>query len=121
MPGQTWLVIDPEDPVIASCRADPPVHRGHPLDVAYVIYTSGSTGLPKGVMGLHRATLNRFAWMWRAFPFAPGEMTCQKTAVSFVDAIWEILGPLLAGIPLTIIPDEIATGSSRPDRIAGKP
>ena len=108
VPGQTWLVIDPEDPVIASCRADPPVHRGHPLDVAYVIYTSGSTGLPKGVMGLHRATLNRFAWMWRAFPFAPGEMTCQKTAVSFVDAIWEILGPLLAGIPLTIIPDEIA-------------
>jgi amino acid adenylation domain-containing protein len=77
----------------------------HPLDAAYVMYTSGSTGRPKGVVATHRATINRFAWMWKAFPFEPGEVACQKTAVGFVDAIWEIFGPLLAGVPLVILPD----------------
>jgi amino acid adenylation domain-containing protein len=107
VPDQSWRVIDPTDPAIVACLSDPLSPAGRPLDVAYVIYTSGSTGLPKGVMGLHRATINRFVWMWQAFPFAEGETTCQKTAVSFVDAIWEILGPLLAGVPLVIIPDEL--------------
>src|SRR5215467_12649684 len=32
--------------------------------LAYLIYTSGSTGKPKAVMGLHRATVNRFEWMY---------------------------------------------------------
>jgi len=73
---------------------------------AYVIYTSGSTGLPKGVEGTHRACLNRFSWMWRAFPFQKGEVCCQKTNLGFVDSIWEIFGPLLAGIPNVIIPQD---------------
>ena len=73
-------------------------------DRAYVIYTSGSTGLPKGVEGTHRASMNRFSWMWRTFPFQKGEVCCQKTNLGFVDSIWEIFGPLLAGIPNVIIP-----------------
>jgi amino acid adenylation domain-containing protein len=77
----------------------------HPLECAYIIYTSGSTGKPKGVIATHQATLNRFAWMWQTFPFMPGEVACQKTAVGFVDAIWEIFGPLLAGVPLVILPE----------------
>jgi amino acid adenylation domain-containing protein len=77
----------------------------HPLDAAYVMYTSGSTGRPKGVMATHQATLNRFAWMWQTFPFTADEVACQKTAVGFVDAIWEIFGPLLAGVPLLMLPD----------------
>jgi len=36
-----------------------------PDDVAYVMYTSGSTGTPKGVLAPHRASINRFSWMWR--------------------------------------------------------
>ena len=75
---------------------------------AYVIYTSGSTGVPKGVEGLHRASMNRFAWMWRAYPFQPGEVCCQKTNIGFVDSIWEIFGPLLAGVCSVIIPQEVA-------------
>ena len=74
--------------------------------IAYVIYTSGSTGAPKGVEGTHRASMNRFAWMWRAYPFASGEVCCLKTNLTFVDSIWEIFGPLLAGIPSVIIPQE---------------
>jgi natural product biosynthesis luciferase-like monooxygenase protein/amino acid adenylation domain-containing protein len=73
--------------------------------LAYVIYTSGSTGMPKGVMATHRATINRFCWMWKAFPFAKEEVCCQKTSLSFVDSVWEIWGPLLRGVRLLIIPD----------------
>ena len=75
---------------------------------AYVIYTSGSTGNPKGVEGTHRASMNRFSWMWRTYPFGAGEICCQKTNLGFVDSIWEIFGPLLAGIPNVIIPQETA-------------
>src|SRR5262249_24696248 len=43
----------------------------------------------------------------RRYPFAAGEVCCQKTSLSFVDSIWEIFGPLLQGVPLVIIPDEM--------------
>src|SRR3569832_958381 len=69
---------------------------------AYVFYTSGSTGRPKGVVGLHGATFNRLEWMYRRYPFAPDEVCCQKTSLSFVDSIWEIFGPLLRGVPIVI-------------------
>jgi len=75
-------------------------------DRMYVIYTSGSTGSPKGVEGTHRACMNRFSWMWNAYPFLDGETCCQKTFLGFVDSIWEIFGPLLRGIPSVILPDE---------------
>jgi amino acid adenylation domain-containing protein len=75
-------------------------------DLAYVIYTSGSTGAPKGVEGTHRASMNRFAWMWNAYPFHASETCCQKTALSFIDSVWEIFGPLLQGIRTVIVPRE---------------
>ncbi len=73
--------------------------------LAYVLYTSGSTGRPKGVLGTHGAMLSRFAWMWEAFPFAPDEVCCSKTALNFADSIWETLGGLLKGIP-SVVADE---------------
>ena len=72
----------------------------------YVIYTSGSTGNPKGVEGTHRASMNRFSWMWNTYPFLDGEICCQKTFLGFVDSIWEIFGPLLRGVPSVVLPDE---------------
>jgi amino acid adenylation domain-containing protein len=76
-------------------------------DAAYVIYTSGSTGKPKGVVGLHAGAVNRFSWMWKAYPFEGGEICCQKTALSFLDSLWEMFGPLLQGVLVVIIPDEV--------------
>ncbi|HJT57515.1 MAG TPA: amino acid adenylation domain-containing protein [Ktedonobacteraceae bacterium] len=76
-------------------------------NIAYVMYTSGSTGEPKGVLGTHRAAINRFHWMWVTYPFEADEVCCQKTALSFVDSVWEIFGPLLKGIRTVIIPDEV--------------
>jgi amino acid adenylation domain-containing protein len=90
----------------ANYSAAPVAHNIQDFDQAYIVYTSGSTGKPKGVAVEHRQILNRLAWMWDEYPFAPGEVSAQKTAISFVDSIWELLGPLLQGVPTVIIPDE---------------
>ncbi|HEY6344893.1 MAG TPA: amino acid adenylation domain-containing protein [Bryobacteraceae bacterium] len=73
---------------------------------AYVIYTSGSTGQPKGVLGTHRASMNRFAWMWKTYPYHDGEICAQRTSLSFVDSVAEIFGPLLKGTPLVVLSEE---------------
>src|SRR6202795_1577695 len=76
------------------------------VERAYVLYTSGSSGKPKGVEGTHRGAMNRMRWMWERYPFEAGEVCCQKTNVGFVDSVWEIFGPLLAGVPSGILPQE---------------
>ena len=71
-------------------------------NLAYVIYTSGLTGTPKGVMGLHKATVNRLCWMWEQYPFEDQEVCCQKTPFSFVDSVCEVLAGLLKGVKTVI-------------------
>jgi nonribosomal peptide synthetase DhbF len=77
----------------------PLVGPGH---LACVVYTSGSSGAPKGVGLSHRSVLNRLGWMWREFPFAAGEVACHSTALTFIDAVWQLFGPLLAGVPVVV-------------------
>ncbi len=103
--GET-IYLDSDWPEIARETPEAPNEIASAENSAHVIYTSGSTGQPKGVVSSHRASINRFAWMWRAYPFVEGEVCCQKTSLSFVDSIWEIFGPLLQGVPLVIIPDD---------------
>ncbi|MFY9978849.1 MAG: amino acid adenylation domain-containing protein, partial [Candidatus Sulfotelmatobacter sp.] len=103
------ICLDSEwDDIISAAQNSPSslLVVTQPHDIAYVLYTSGSTGKPKGVEGTQRACLNRLAWMWREYPFQAGEMCCQKTNVGFVDSVWEIFGPLLAGVPSVIVPQE---------------
>jgi amino acid adenylation domain-containing protein len=76
-------------------------------DLAFVIYTSGSTGTPKGAMNEHRGMVNRILSQRHFEAFAPGDICCQKTSLSFVDAVFETLGPLCHGYPLVIIPASI--------------
>ncbi|MFQ5382562.1 MAG: amino acid adenylation domain-containing protein, partial [Dehalococcoidia bacterium] len=83
-----------------------PLPRLLPDSPAYIIYTSGSTGQPKGVSIPHRQIANRLHWMWSAYPFQDGEVGCQRTALSFVDSIWEIFGYLLQGLPTAILDDD---------------
>jgi putative pyridoxal-dependent aspartate 1-decarboxylase len=76
-------------------------------DLAYAIYTSGSTGRPKAVLGKVRGIVNRLHWIWEAIPFTADEVCCQKTSIAFVDHVAEIFSPLLKGIPLVIVPDNV--------------
>ncbi|HEV7554260.1 MAG TPA: condensation domain-containing protein, partial [Kofleriaceae bacterium] len=73
-----------------------------PDDAAYIVFTSGSTGRPKGVSTTHRAMVNQIAWFERDLPWRPGEVSCLRSSPAFVDAMWELFGPLAAGVPLVI-------------------
>lgn len=99
-------------------RRDASLWRGHstqnpraaavglrPDHLAYVIYTSGSTGEPKGVMNEHRGMVNRIAVQKQFEAFTPRDVCCHKTSISFVDAVFEIFGPLCSGSRLVIIRD----------------
>ena len=105
--GAQMVCLDAHWPSIAEHCHENPIGGVPPDNLAYVLYTSGSTGQPKGVLGVHRATLNALAWMWRAFPLAAHDVCCQKTSISFGDSIQELLGPLLWGTPLVLIPDTV--------------
>jgi amino acid adenylation domain-containing protein len=104
--GGHVVCVDRDAEAISRESAENPVGSIGPDNAAYVIYTSGSTGTPKGVIGLHRGVVNRLSWMWRTYPFRAGEVCCQKTALSFVDSVWEIFGPMLQGVPVVIVPGD---------------
>jgi non-ribosomal peptide synthetase component F len=74
-----------------------------PTNTMYIMYTSGSTGRPKGCMGSHAGVINRLQWMYSAYPFGQEEICCAKTALTFVDSVWEIFGPLIGGAPLVML------------------
>jgi nonribosomal peptide synthetase protein BlmIV len=75
----------------------------HPNQLAYLIATSGSTGVPKLVAGTHAGLLNRARGADATHPIRPGEICAARTALSFVDSVWETLGPLLRGGTLSIV------------------
>ncbi|MBR8839548.1 MAG: amino acid adenylation domain-containing protein [Stigonema ocellatum SAG 48.90 = DSM 106950] len=103
----TVISLDSDWELIELESQENPVSISSGDNLAYIIYTSGSTGTPKGVLGTHRGTVNGLHWLWKSYPFTKGEVCCQKTAISFVDSVWEIFAPLLQGIPTAIIPDAI--------------
>ena len=107
VPETAEAILLDADAAIWRDRQEAPPQPGGCSELAYIIYTSGSTGDPKGVMGTHRGIINRLKWMYSAYSFAPDEVCCQKTALGFVDSIWEMFGPLLHGVPNLIISDDL--------------
>ena len=101
-----WEAIAEEDNVNLYSQTDRD-------NAAYVIYTSGSTGNPKGVVASNAATVNRLEWMWEEYPFAKDDICCQKTPIGFVDSIFEIFGPMLEGVRLSIIPEDTVKDPAR--------
>lgn len=104
------LVLDVSD--LHPSGPPPPNYPSGPDDAAWVIFTSGSTGSPNGVVGTHGALVNRLSWMWDRWPYEPGERSCLRSSTAFVDALWELFGPLLAGTPTVVLPPEAATDPS---------
>jgi len=78
-----------------------PLCPDHP---AYMVFTSGSTGLPKGVVTTHRNVARLFTSERLDFDFRPDDVWTMVHDYSFDFAVWELLGPLLSGGRLVIIP-----------------
>jgi non-ribosomal peptide synthetase component F len=45
--------------------------------------------------------------MWEVYPYEAGEVCAQKTTLSFIDHVAEVFCPLLQGVPLSVIRDEV--------------
>ncbi|MEF8769775.1 MAG: amino acid adenylation domain-containing protein [Candidatus Accumulibacter phosphatis] len=101
------LCLDRDWPAIARQASTRPLSPAGAASLCYVVFTSGSTGRPKGVLVEQRQLLNRLAWMWREYPFVAGDVSACKTALNFVDSLWELLGPLLQGVPSLLIPQPV--------------
>ncbi len=99
--GQILLV---DDESLLQQESSNPNIAVSPDALMYILYTSGSTGIPKGVCGIHRATVNRCIWMWNQYPFTSDAVCCHKTTLNFVDSVWEIFGALLKGVKVVILP-----------------
>lgn len=106
-----------------------PQLQQQPLPFFCLLYTSGSTGQPVGVMCTEQGFLNRYHWMQQQqqhqqqqgqsqqqqhqqqqahsglVPLLPGHVVAFKTAVAFVDHLWELLAPFLSGADMLLVPD----------------
>lgn len=70
-------------------------------DTAIILYASGSTTILKGARIPH---VNIIKWQYCTFPYSKTEENLLfKTALTFVDSVPEIWGPLLNGLCLVII------------------
>ncbi|KAF6209594.1 hypothetical protein GE061_015342 [Apolygus lucorum] len=99
----------PDEEILKSSLEDP---------IEMVLYTSGSTGLSKGVRVKKSSILNRLQWQWHDVPYLRQEGTFVfKTALTFVDSVSEIWGPILCPTDgprtLLIVPKEITTNPQR--------
>ena len=76
--------------------------------IAYVIYTSGSTGRPKGVLITHRCVTRLFSATAEWYRFDDKDVWTLFHSYSFDFSVWEILGALLYGGRLVIVPHQIS-------------
>lgn len=110
MMSSKWLVLDQllrdDAPPVRACD-------GSPSQAAFVLCSSGSTGRPKMIVRSHGSFFHRLRWTWIQHPYERGEHCCQKSHSTTTHAIYELFEPLLKGVPVTMIPDEVVRDLER--------
>ncbi|MEE4419930.1 amino acid adenylation domain-containing protein [Streptomyces bugieae] len=81
---------------------------GAERDPAYVIFTSGSTGRPKGAIVERRGMLNHLLAKIEDLGLGTGDTVVWNAPVTFDVSVWQMLGPLLAGGVVQIVPHDVA-------------
>lgn len=65
----------------------------------------------------HKVILNRLQWQFKTFPYATTEKVCVfKTALTFVDSVSEIWGPLVNGLTILVVPKVV---TQDPEKLIG--
>jgi nonribosomal peptide synthetase DhbF len=85
-------------------EAGPGAARAVAPGTAYVLYTSGSTGDPKGCMVGHDNVLALFDACAPLFSIGPDDVWSCLHSFSFDFSVWELLGALLHGGTVVILP-----------------
>lgn len=109
--GLTWpgsvVEVTRERDVIEAASGDalsPPPRT--PGDSVLIFFTSGSTGRPKAVPLSNRGIVNELDWFRRYFDMTPDDVLPQKTVLSFVDSVVELLLPItMTGGAVHLRPD----------------
>lgn len=107
------LGLDVESTLLQRESSEEPHPAVGPDNLAYVLYTSGSTGRPKGVMIEHRNLTNYLAWV--NSELAPGGQPQMPftTRLSFDACLKQVLGPLVCGRDVWLVPPETITDAPR--------
>jgi amino acid adenylation domain-containing protein len=79
-----------------------------PDSIAYILFTSGSSGAPKAVQVPHRGLSSVLSWITSTF--SPDELAvgATSTSFSFDPSFIDVLGPLVSGGRVQIIPSALA-------------
>ena len=104
--GCDLLVIDVDDPRIDT-QPSTALPAPAPDDIAYLIYTSGTTGVPKGVAITHH-NVTQLLDVTGCRPAARAGVWTQCHSYAFDVSVWEILGALLHGGRLVVVPESVA-------------
>jgi len=100
--GIETVCVDRDSMFIAAESPSTPVTGITPDSAAYVLYTSASTGKAKGVVGIHRSITNGLY----SATYAPGEVCCLNTFLSYGFSIANLFLPLISGVPVVVLSDE---------------
>ncbi|MFI8104325.1 amino acid adenylation domain-containing protein [Streptomyces sp. NPDC086023] len=102
-PGEL-VVVDRDRALIDALPDTAPERRLDPEVIAYTIFTSGSTGRPKGVAVPHRGLANHVAWAARDLIGGHGGGAALFSSTAFDLVVPNVYAPLVAGVPLHLLP-----------------